>query len=460
MKLTFKITAAVLIAVMSILLFFGFFIIKDEKRFLEKLQNEQGKAIVNTISISILDAVLLNDYPAIDTIVENTSLAYKNIDSIRVIIDQKVVSQIYNKGMFEHKKSLFKSDVIINDEVLGKVVASISNLENSKLIDKRVQNMIYISLSIASLLIIILILIVKYFLINKINFISNSTRQIKLHNLHKLIKIETNDEFRSLADNINEMTKQLDNEIRNNKIKHKLLAEQSKMAEIGDMIGNIAHQWRQPLSIISTGVTGIKLQKELDNLNDEDLIKACDIINENAQYLSQTIDDFRSYIKGDTQVCEFNIQDNIKSFLKLVDSTIKSNNINIILKKPENIVIKGYQNALQQCFINIFHNSNDAFKEINPLEKCFFIETQIIDNDIVIKLKDNAGGIDKEILDKVFEPYFTTKHKSMGTGLGLSMTYDLIVNSMNGSIKTKNIEIEYKGVNYLGIEFIIVIPLL
>ena len=126
MKLTFKITTIVLATVMSLLLFFGYFIIKDEKQFLEELQDEQGKIIVNTISISILDSVLLNDYAAIDTIVENTSQAYKKIDSIQVIIKGKIVSQIYNEDMKKHEKSLFAADVEINNEILAKVLVSIS----------------------------------------------------------------------------------------------------------------------------------------------------------------------------------------------------------------------------------------------------------------------------------------------------------------------------------------------
>ena len=458
MKLTFKITTAVLITVMSLLLFFGYFIVKDEKEFLEKLQNEQGKIIVNTISISILDAVLLNDYPAIDTIVENTSKAYTNIISIRVIMRNKVVSRMYNKGAISHEKNLFKSDVIIDGEILAKVVATISNFENSKRVDKRIRNIVVISSFIAILLIVLLILIVKFFLINKINFISNSMREIKLNNLHELIEIKTNDEFKDLANNINEMTKKIDYEIRENKTKSKLLSEQSKMVEIGEMIGNIAHQWRQPLSVISTGATGIKLQKEYGSLSDEELLKTCDTINKNAQYLSQTIEDFRGYIKGDTKSCEFNIEENIESFLKLVEPTIKMNEIKIILNDIEDIKILGYPNELQQCFINIFNNSKDALTMNNENEKYFFIETKLSENYLLIKLKDNAGGILDKNLDKIFEPYFTTKHQSIGTGLGLSMTYDLIVNSMNGTIEVCNVDFEYKGTNYSGVEFILKIP--
>ena len=459
MKLTFKITAAVLITVISLLLFFGFFIVKDEKIFLEHLQNKQGKAIVNTISISIVDAVLLNDYPAIDTIIENTSKAYKDISSVRVIINNKIVSQFYNQGLTKHTKKLYKSDVMINDEVLGTVVSEISNFENTKLINKRIEKMVIISILISILLIIILIFIVKYFLINKINFISNSTKRINLDNLNKLIEINTTDEFKDLANNINEMTKQLSLEIKDNKLKNKLLAEQSKMADMGEMLGNIAHQWRQPLSVISTGVTGMKIQKEFSSLSDEDFLSSCDMINENAQYLSRTIDDFSNYIKGDSQIIKFNIKDNINSVLKLIDSTAKSNNIEIILEKIEDAIIFGYPNELQQCVINIFNNAKDAFNETNTKEKYFFIRAEIIDDYVCIKLKDNAGGIPEELLNKIFEPYFTTKHNSVGIGLGLSMTYDLIVNSMKGTIEAHNIEVKHNNLVFTGAEFSIMLSL-
>ncbi len=263
-----------------------------------------------------------------------------------------------------------------------------------------------------------------------------------------------------LSDKVNTGFKQykdsLDKEIQKN-IKHqKLISEQSKMASMGEMIGNIAHQWRQPLSVISTASTGIIMQKEYGILDEEKLIDTCKAINDNAQYLSRTIDDFRNFIKGDRTKTVFSLQDDIDSFMHLVEGSIKRHSINIILDLEKDIKIDGYKNELIQCFINIFNNAKDALKEKNIQNNRFiFISTIQTNNSIVIQIKDNAGGIPKDIINKIFEPYFTTKHQSQGTGLGLHMTYNLIVDGMGGTIKACNQTYIYDSKEYTGAEFTI-----
>ncbi len=231
------------------------------------------------------------------------------------------------------------------------------------------------------------------------------------------------------------------------------------MASMGEMIGNIAHQWRQPLSIISTGSTGMKVQKEFGTLTDEQFTETCDIINDNAQYLSKTIDDFRNFIKGDRIKDIFSLKKCIDGFLHLVNGSIKNHNINIILDLQEDIKIDGYENELMQCLINIYNNAKDALIENKIEDKFIFITTTTNEDKAIIKIKDNAGGITDEIIDKIFDPYFTTKHKSQGTGLGLHMTYNLIVDGMGGTIEATNQTYTYKNKEYTFAVFNIEIPL-
>jgi len=241
--------------------------------------------------------------------------------------------------------------------------------------------------------------------------------------------------------------------------KDKLLFEQSKLASMGEMIGNIAHQWRQPLSIISTSATGMQIQKEYGILDDEKLHSGCETINENAQYLSKTIDDFRNFIRGDREKKEFNLKEDIQSFLQLVESTTKAFHIKVILELEDNVMIHGYPNELIQCFMNIFNNSKDILKDIDEHDRYIFIKTYRENNQIIIKIKDNAGGIPAEVLPKIFEPYFTTKHQSQGTGLGLHMTYNLITDGMKGTIIAHNVKYIYEDKGYTGAEFVITLPL-
>ncbi len=258
-------------------------------------------------------------------------------------------------------------------------------------------------------------------------------------------------------------TKKLKNDVlrktEENMEQMKVIQQQEKLASMGEMIGNIAHQWRQPLSIISTGATGMKFQKKYGVLTDESFEETCDNINTNAQYLSNTIDDFRNFIKKDHVKTTFKLQKEIDSFLHLVDSSIKNHNITIKLDLKEEIIINGYKNGLTQCFINIFNNAKDAFEENNIQDRYIFISTSIKNKHVEIIIKDNAGGIDSEILPKIFEPYFTTKHQSQGTGLGLHMTYKVIIEGLNGTIEAQNVTYKYNKTNYKGLQFIITLPL-
>ena len=161
------------------------------------------------------------------------------------------------------------------------------------------------------------------------------------------------------ANRINLYTK-LIKSVEENRQKDLMLNEQSKLASMGEMIGNIAHQWRQPLSVIATGVTGMQLEKSYGLLTDEKFEETCDIINNNAQYLSKTIDDFKNFVTGERVKKPFNLKKDIDSFLHLVEGTIKNKNIEVILDLDEDIIIDGYENELTQCLINIF-NSLSSF---------------------------------------------------------------------------------------------------
>jgi signal transduction histidine kinase len=250
----------------------------------------------------------------------------------------------------------------------------------------------------------------------------------------------------------------LQEEIEKNKQKDALLAEQAKMVALGEMIGNIAHQWRQPLSMISTASTGVLMYKDMGKLNDDFLEKEMTRINDNAQYLSKTIDDFRDFMKDDTQKVSFNLNEELEKCLQIEEGVIKQNSLKVIKNIDKNIVMYGLPHGLSQALINIINNAKDAMLNLKS-DKYLFIDTILDDKQIRIMLKDNGGGIPKDIIHKVFEPYFTTKHQSNGTGLGLHMTYQIITEHMKGSITVNNETYSYDGVEYTGACFTICLPL-
>jgi PAS domain S-box-containing protein len=242
------------------------------------------------------------------------------------------------------------------------------------------------------------------------------------------------------------------------KQQEKMLLQQARTAAVGEMIGNIAHQWRQPLSMISTISTGTRLQIELNNsISNDELIKNLDLINNHTQRLSTTIDDFRNFFKGDTShKSNFNINEVIKKVEELTKDSFKNNFVTVIQDIQENIVIDGNENLLTHALINIYNNALDALKAIDlDKKRLFFISLKKEDSKIIIEMKDNAGGIDKNYLERIFEPYFTTKHESLGTGLGLYMTHQIITKQFHGILTAKNIEFTYENKDYIGADFLI-----
>ncbi len=237
-----------------------------------------------------------------------------------------------------------------------------------------------------------------------------------------------------------------------NKQQH-ILSQQSKMAAMGEMLGNIAHQWRQPLSVITTLASGMKLQKEFDCLDDETFNKSIENINLSALYLSDTIDDFRNFFRTDKEKVTFKIKDIFEKVLKLTLAQFKNNNI-ILINDINDYELFGFENEFIQALINILNNAKDALETVNS-EKLIFISTYKKDNKSFIKITDNAGGIDESIIDKVCEPYFTTKHQSKGTGIGLYMTEEIIVKHMKGNLLIKNVDLTYQNNNYKGTEITI-----
>ncbi|AXX88773.1 hypothetical protein CKA55_02760 [Arcobacter suis] len=239
---------------------------------------------------------------------------------------------------------------------------------------------------------------------------------------------------------------------------HKLMESQSKLASMGEMIGNIAHQWRQPLSLISTIASGIKVQMEFKQFDEKELIPDMDNIIKQTTYLSNTIDDFRNFIKNSNEKGEIQVSDIIKKTLSILNPSIVNHNITMILNTNDDIRIDGYENQLIQALINILNNSKDALKENlqNNEEKLIFIETKNINNSLILKIKDNAGGIPENIINKIFEPYFTTKHKSIGTGIGLSIAYQIITKHHDAHIFASNDTYEYNHKTYTGACFTII----
>jgi len=234
----------------------------------------------------------------------------------------------------------------------------------------------------------------------------------------------------------------------------KIIAEQTKMASMGEMIGNIAHQWRQPLTAISVAAGGIKLDYELEMVNETEIIKELDNIVENTSFLSKTIESFQNFLKTDKLVTKINIRSACKKTLSIINANIKAHKIYVIEDyTQENSIVFGIENELVQVVLNLINNASDVLRALPSNEERYIkVSTIHEENNLILKIQDNGKGIPSNIIDKIFDPYFTTKHQSQGTGLGLYMTHN-ILKKMGARIEIVNENFNIEDNDFYGASF-------
>lgn len=206
---------------------------------------------------------------------------------------------------------------------------------------------------------------------------------------------------------LNQLNKELEERIKlaveeNNK-KEKVIQKQLYTNQTAELINNIAHQWRQPLSVITTSISGLRIKQEMGmEMTTESISQTADTIISHANYLSKTIDDFRDFIKNDNKKEIFNLLEVINNTINILNATLKSNHINLILNLDNTISYDGYPNQLSQVILNIVNNAKDALQEKNQNDKQIEIKTTKNETTIKIEISDNAGGINEEIKNKIF----------------------------------------------------------
>jgi PAS domain S-box-containing protein len=220
--------------------------------------------------------------------------------------------------------------------------------------------------------------------------------------------------------------------------KDQIMLLQSRQAAMGEMISNIAHQWRQPLNALGLTIQQLALFYEIGELNKEYIENVVSSSMEIIQHMSRTIDDFRNYFKPDKEKVEFRLSEVIANALSLVDASFKKQHIGIELVAKDDHVIHGYRNEFTQVLLNILNNARDALTERGSEDPRVTITICSEEGRVVVIIADNAGGIPEEILDRIFDPYFTTKGPQAGTGIGLFMSKTIIEKNMGGMLTVRN----------------------
>ena len=236
--------------------------------------------------------------------------------------------------------------------------------------------------------------------------------------------------------------KEIQEKIKKIKEKQQILIQNSKMASMGEMIANIAHQWRQPLNSLSALHT-VLLMDYNDNgkLAQEEIIEFKEESSQYIHKMSSTIDDFRNFFSPTKEKELFVVSDAIKESIKFVKDSYLDNNVKLIDRTQDrDTKLCSYKNELMQVIMILLNNSRDAVVVNNVVNPEVIVDFLEQNKEIKICIKDNGGGINSDIMDRIFEPYFTTKFKSHGTGVGLYMSKMIIEDSIGGKLSIENFE--------------------
>jgi len=352
------------------------------------------------------------------SITMNYELTQKHKDTLKVMTDYP--DSYIEGGIGVH------TDELILLSILNKAVASIDKVTQDDVFDK------WINVNYKE--------IIDYSLVWKIIFVSFILITITLfwnRRLNTEIK-----KRKKIENQLSELNISLENKVKteiDKNTKHQvILMHQSKLAQMGEMIENIAHQWRQPLSQINSSIllidTVLREKEFNDSIVEEKLLE----IESLTEYMSKTVDDFRNFFNPDKQKSIFAIEDAIEKSYKIIKGSIEIHHIQLNINIPKKLQCYSYLEELQQVILTLLNNAIDALTLKGIKSPKIYIKAYQESENIFIDVQDNAQGIENEIINKIFEPYFTTKHKTQGTGLGLYMAKMIIESGLEGMLSVEN----------------------
>ncbi len=307
-------------------------------------------------------------------------------------------------------------------------------LENERMeSDSHISDLKYGVLAL-SLLVLLLSLAIAYYLMKQFKEVINSFAQ----------KLEERErENRNIEAEVMNRVEQAVKEVRE---KDQIIYQNARLASMGEMIGNIAHQWRQPLNALTLLIQSFGTKSLTGNLTQEFIDKQVEEGMRLAVSMSDTIEDFRNFFSTEREKERFSLKESIEHALDISSFYLKEDQIAVDTDLDPNLKIYGYSNEFSRVILNLINNARENFKhQGRDKSKRITLRCKIDENKIKFEFIDNGGGIEEEILDRIFEPYFTTKHKAIGTGIGLYMSKHIVETQMGGTIFAKNIACDEKN---------------
>lgn len=222
--------------------------------------------------------------------------------------------------------------------------------------------------------------------------------------------------------------------------KDELLQSQSRLAAMGEMLTNIAHQWRQPLNNIALLLQTLQFSHERNEMTSDELQQTVTNTLAICRYMSNTINDFRNFFRQEHEVSEFCVNEAVERAVALIKVSLDTHSIKVTIETDRQVTTSGFPNGYAQALLNIINNARDALLELKPETPQIRIGIRAVADKAHVTIRDNAGGIPAAILPNIFDPYFTTKDKSQGTGIGLYMAKTIVEKNMKGSLTVANVE--------------------
>jgi signal transduction histidine kinase len=419
---------------------------------------DKDKYISNFFDLELLDS---------NTISSISIVSSDNI--VKLSTDRNSIGNTINFSTVDNVDSFVHGDISANEvvqsveyfsngvKIKDYLVVKISSNFMSKMIAHIMYEELFVKLAVIGLVLIFLLMFMWLIIAKPMARLLQVAKDPENNNLDwnfyfRLSEIDTLREsiinsfgkLKTYTDDLNELNEQLEKRVSDELVKSRqkdyILIQQSKLATMGEMINAIAHQWRQPLNSLGLSIQDIKYAYEQDEITKEYINTIIKESMEQIKYMSKTIDDFRNFYKPNKEKKLFGINSALKGSMSLVKARLEAHFFKITeLYDNDMPEINGYENEFKQAILNIISNTQDAAEERKISSPTVSIKSGFRDGYALVEIEDNCGGIPESIINRIFEPYFTTKDQGKGTGIGLFMSKTIIEENMNGILEVFNI---------------------
>jgi signal transduction histidine kinase len=387
----------------------------------------KGSAIAEYVDVNYPDITVIHstsEADSLDKLLEG-EVDFTIVEPVRTsyYMEKNSIENLYISGSFPYDYKLriaSRRDSSILSIILNKVVEQISDADKKALALKwGYEKELFFDREIFLKLIILFAFII--FLLMYLIFLNR-----KLKATQKSLSL------------INETLEQrIVEEVEKNRQKDLAMLNQSRFAQMGQVINMIAHQWKQPLNNVSLIVQTLTIKCKRDSISKDEIENFSKRTQTQVKEMAKTIDDFRDFFKQEKEKTDFSVNEVLESLISIVEPILEKSKICLSVEYLDEVKVNGYSNELTQAILNIIYNAKDALVEKEDTYKALDIRLSRREDRVLLSIQDNAGGIDDSVIDKIFNPYFTTKGEN-GTGIGLDMARTIIQQHMNGEISVIN----------------------